>query len=79
MSKNGVDVFVTSTATNAFCNIGLKGNNPWYNAVSRDGVSSTAVRSVEPKTTDGLIRVIDNRTNGGKLLCVTAKGIYPIE
>ena len=79
MPPNRVDVFVTSTATNAFCNIGL-GTHAVYNAVSVNGSSSSGAKTVVPKTTDGLVRIIDNRhNNGGKLLCVTPKGIHAID
>lgn len=78
VSDNGKDVFVTSTATNAFCNIGLNDGNDWftYNAISSE---NNSVVPTTPKTTDGLIRIIDNRNRGGKLLCVTTKGIHSID
>lgn len=75
ITPSGTDVFVTSTATNAFCNINIEGEQ--YNVVS-NGEPFGGDPAV-PKTKDGLIRIIDNRPKGGKLMYVTKKGIYSID
>lgn len=69
------DIFVTSMATNAFYNAGLSGDTK-YNVVSGEG---GAAKPVVPKTNDGIVRIIDNRSKGGKLMCVTTKGIHTID
>ena len=81
ISPNGVDIFVTSTATNAFYNIGFENRDEeQYNVVSKNGELYDDGKPMVPKTTDGLVRIIDNRHNiGGKLLCVTTKGIHAID
>ena len=74
ISDNRKDIFATSTATNAFFNFNL--DPPQYNAVSGDGGS---VKPMVPGTNEGLIRMIDNRSKGGKLMYVTPKGIHSID
>lgn len=73
LSFNGQEVFATTPATNAFYNVTLGK----YNAV--EAAYSPYPKSMIPKTNDGLIRVIDNRRNGGKFLCVTTKGIIAVD
>ena len=69
---HGEEFFATSTKTNAFFNI----EQSQYNVVRGD---NGPPKPMVPKTNDGLIRVIDNRRNGGKFLCVTTKGIIAVE
>ncbi len=70
-SGHGEEFFATSTKTNAFFNIDMN----QYNVVKDDyGYPKPMV----PKTNDGLIKIIDNRRNGGKFLCVTTKGIIAV-
>ena len=71
ISDNRKDIFATSTATNAFYNLDYG-----YNTVSGDGGS---VKPMVPGTNEGLIRMIDNRSKGGKLMYVTPKGIHSID
>jgi len=67
------DIFVTSTATNAFFNLGKEEK---YNVVTgNDGNAKPVV----PKTNDGIVRIIDNRSKGGKLMCITTKGIHSMD
>ena len=66
------DVFATTPATNAFYNV-TKGQ---YNVVTDQNGN---VKPMIPKTKDGLIKVIDNRRNGGKFLCITTKGAHTID
>ena len=72
LSHNYKEVFATTPATNAFYNATLG----QYNVVKDDNGNP---KPMVPKTNDGLIKVIDNRRNGGKFLCVTTKGIHSID
>ena len=72
LSFNHREVFATTPATNAFYNVTLK----QYNVV-KDDIGRP--KPMVPKTNDGLIKVIDNRSHGGKFLCVTTKGIHTID
>ncbi|MBQ6011451.1 MAG: hypothetical protein IJL17_23170 [Kiritimatiellae bacterium] len=72
------DVFVTSAATNAFCNIGFENKmGDQYNIVA--DLDTEGVKSVVPRTTNGIVRIIDNRRKGGKLMCITTKGIHSMD
>jgi len=72
------DVFVTSAATNAFCNIGFENEmGDQYNIVA--DLDTEGVKSVVPRTTNGIVRIIDNRRKGGKLMCITTKGIHSMD
>ena len=66
------DVFATTPATNAFYNV-TRGQ---YNVATDQNGN---VKPMIPKTKDGLIKVIDNRHNGGKFLCITTKGAHAID
>ena len=73
LSSNGYDeVFATTPATNAFYNV----TKEQYNVVTDQNGN---VKPMIPKTKDGLIKVIDNRRNGGKFLCITTKGSHTID
>lgn len=72
LSNNGDEVFATTSKTNAFYNVTLKG----YNVVKDENGNP---RPMVPQTRDGLLRVIDNRKKNGKFLYVTSKGIHSIE
>ena len=72
LSNNGDEVFATTTATNAFYNVTLG----QYNVVKDENGNPTPM---VPPTTNGLVRVIDNRQKGGKFLFVTATGIYSVD
>lgn len=76
VSDRGPDVFVTSTKTNAFYNAGLSGDTK-YNVVSNE--DPFGGDPVVPQTNEGLIRIIDNRRKGGKLMCITTKGIHSMD
>ena len=72
LSHNYRDIFATTPATNAFYNV-TKGQ---YNVATDQNGN---VKPMIPKTKDGLIKVIDNRRNGGKFLCITTKGAHTID
>lgn len=72
LSNNGDEVFATTKATNAFYNVTLGK----YNVVKDENGDP---KPMVPKTHDGLVKVIDNRKNGGKFLYVTSKGVYSID
>ena len=72
ISTDGIDHYVTSTATNAFYNLSFG----QYNVVANE---YGELKPMVPKTNDGLIRVIDNRSRGGKFTVVTTKGIHTID
>ena len=75
-----MDVFVTSTATNAFGNVGFEDRTgKRHNIVSEDGREFGFGKPMVPGTNEGLIRMIDNRPKGGKLMYVTPKGIHTID
>lgn len=71
-SSDTGDIFVTTPKTNAFYNLNLGQYNV---ATDQNG----NVKPMIPKTKDGLIKVIDNRRNGGKFLCITTKGAHTID
>lgn len=74
------DVFVTSTKTNAFANVGFDDEEgKRHNIVSPDGKEYGWGKPVVPKTNDGIVRIIDNRSKGGKLMCITTKGIHSMD
>lgn len=72
LSNNGDEVFATTKATNAFYNVTLG----QYNVVKDENGDP---KPMVPKTHDGLVKVIDNRKNGGKFLYVTSKGVHSID
>ena len=72
LSNNGDEVFATTKATNAFYNVTLGK----YNVVKDENGDP---KPMVPKTHDGLVKVIDNRKNGGKFLYVTSKGVHSID
>ena len=72
LSNNGDEVFATTTATNAFYNVTAGEYN-----VAKD--ENGQLMPMVPPTTNGLVRVIDNRKKGGKFLFVTAKDIRSID
>lgn len=72
LSNNGDEVFATTKATNAFYNVTLG----QYNVVKDENGNP---KPMVPKTHDGLVKIIDNRKNGGKFLYVTSKGVHSID
>ena len=75
-SGHGEEFFATSTKTNAFFNIDQNQYNVAKEYVKGDYCGYP--KPMVPKTNDGLIKIIDNRRNGGKFLCVTTKGIIAV-
>lgn len=71
LSDNGADIFATTPVTNAFYNLLCQDYNVLYELGRK--------KNMIPKTKDGLIKVIDNRRNGGKFLCITTKGAHTID
>ena len=71
LSDSGAEIFATTPVTNAFYNLLCQDYNVLY--------GTSRKKNMIPKTKDGLIKVIDNRRNGGKFLCITTKGAHTID